>query len=106
MPSPVKIAGSGDGTHADSRFADEYAFAPTSTRSNSAPASRIALRTRSPSAHGPNSSNPGWPAIPCRSDRTSSPAIVKVAMWKNRVGGTGAPVSFSIRASACGPCSS
>ena len=57
--APVNTAGSGDGTHADSRFAEEYAFDPTGTRSNCRPASRIAARTRSPSAHGPNSSNPG-----------------------------------------------
>lgn len=44
--------------------------------------------------------------MPWRSDRTSSPSMVKVAMWKNRVGGTGAPVSFSMSASALGPCSS
>ena len=103
MPSPLKIAGIGDGTHADSRFADEYAFDPTSTRSRPSPAAMRAARTRSPSAHGPNSSKPGWPAMPWRSDRTSSPSIVNVVMPKNFVGGTSAPVAFSMRASAFGP---
>ena len=59
VPSPLKMAGIGEGTHADSRFADEYAFDPTSTRSRPSPAAIRAERTRSPSAHGPNSSKPG-----------------------------------------------
>jgi hypothetical protein len=94
------------GIHADSRFAVEYAFAPARTSPNSCPAARIAPSTSSPSAHGPNSSNPGIPAMPCRSARTRCPAMTNSVMLKNPTFGSGSPVSFSSSGTAFGPCSS
>ena len=55
------------------------------------PASTSASRTASPSSHGPNSSQPGWPTMPCRRARTCRPPMVNTSMWKNLISGTGLP---------------
>ena len=76
---------------------------PGAARS-SRPASTIASRTRASSSHGPNSSQPGCPAMPWRSARTVVPAIVTVVMWKNLSSGGCRRAASRSRCIAFGPC--
>ena len=63
----------------------------------------MAARISSRSSYGPQTSSPGAPAMPWRSVRTFSPAIVSSPMWKNRTFSSGPPLSFSMICHAFGP---
>ena len=97
------MAGSGEGIQPDSSVFDEYAREPQGSMPNSRPASRIASRILPCCSYGPHSSRPGAPAMPWRSVRTRSPAIVISPMWKKRTFSSSPPLSFSMICHAFGP---
>ena len=77
---------------------------PAAHAALSTPASTMAARTVSPSAHGPKSSNPGCPAIPWRKALTWRPAMFKMHPLKNLIFGGVCLISFSMTFMAFGPC--
>lgn len=103
MSGDVKIAGVGRETQPSSIAVVKYATEPTRFISYASPAVRIASLTAGPSSHGPNSSQPGLPAIVCCIAVTAWPAIVTCIRCSLGTVGIGAPVSCCTSAGACGP---